>query len=236
MTKVADTLASFVEKLGGEWTRTDTCAISFHDAIDVSYFIRSYTQSRAGTCADGVGRRHERIAAKVHVEHGSLSTFAEDALTLTQETIDLVLAIDNLELLHVFNAFHPQAFNIRDVVVRIAKFLQALFVKCLVGLVFSFEIIQDVAHAKTVAANLIGIGRTDTLARRTHLVLALGSLNGGIEQAMGRHDEVSLLRYVKTRLQFVSAAFQFTSLLHEKIRSQHNAVADDVDLSSLENA
>ena len=59
------------------------------------------------------------------------------------------------------------------------------------------EVLEDITNTQTVARYLVGIGRTDTLSRRTHLALTLGSLVGSVEHTMGWHDEMSLARDVK---------------------------------------
>ncbi len=93
---------------------------------------------------------------------------------------------------------------------------------------------EDVAHTQSVARNLVGVGGSDALACGAHFVLALGSLVGGVEQSVGRHDEVCLFRNVESLAQGVPAALEVAGLVHKQVGSQHDAVADDVDFVSLE--
>ena len=71
----------------------------------------------------------------------------------------------------------------------------------LVGGIFLFKVVEDIAYTQTIAGNLIGIGRTNALAGGTYLVLALLGLIGGIEQTMGGHDEMGLLGDMQALLQ-----------------------------------
>jgi len=52
---------------------------------------------------------------------------------------------------------------------------------------------------------------------------------------VGRHDEVGLLGDMKTLLQGVTTGLQGLGLLHEEVGSEDNAIADDVNLTTLEN-
>ena len=104
----------------------------------------------------------------------------------------------------------------------------------LVGSILLLKAVEDIADTQTVTAYLVGIRRTDALAGSTYLILTLLCLVGSIEHAVGRHDEVSLLRNMKTLLQFVSTGLQRLSFLHEEVGSQYDAITNDVDLTTLE--
>ena len=95
---------------------------------------------------------------------------------------------------------------------------------------------KDVAHTKTAARDLVSIGRADSLARGAHLLYALGGFLCRVEQAVGRHDEVSLLRDIQARLQFVAAPCQVLRLGHEEVRRQDNTIADYIYFSALEDS
>ena len=58
--------------------------------------------------------------------------------------------------------------------------------------IFLLEAVEEVAHAQSIAAHLVGVGRTDALARGAYLRLAFRRLVGFVEQTMGRQDEVRL--------------------------------------------
>ena len=107
MTEVTDELASLVEQLGGERTGTDTGAIGLHDAIDLANLVGTDAQSCAGTCTDGIAGGDKGIGTEIDIEHGTLSTLAQDGLAGTQGLVDLVLGIDQVELAQVVNALEP---------------------------------------------------------------------------------------------------------------------------------
>ena len=106
----------------------------------------------------------------------------------------------------------------------------------LVCLVFLLEIVEDIAYTESATRHLVGVCRTYALACSTHLVLALRGFDGSVEHTVCGHNEMSLLRDVQTALKVVSALLKILSLLHEEVGSEYHAVADDVDLASLENA
>ena len=231
--KVANLLARLVEELCGERTSTHTCAVSLHDAEHLANLVGTNAQARAGTSADGVRRGHKGIAAEVDVEHRALSTFAENALARTQHVVDFVLAVDNGELAQILHAFEPFLFNLSNVVLEVER-LQDSLVTSLGSSILLLETIEDIAYAQTIAADFVGIGWTNALTRGTHLVLTLLGLVSGIEHAMSRHDEVSLLRDMQTLLQRMTTSLQRFGFVHKQVGSQHHAITDDVDLTALE--
>ena len=105
----------------------------------------------------------------------------------------------------------------------------------LVSSILLLEIVKDIAYAKTGTANLVSISRTDTLTSSTYLVLSLRSLDSSIEYTVSRHDEMCLLRDVKTALQIMTALLKILSLTHKEVWSQNYTIADDVHLTTLEN-
>lgn len=230
-----DLVARLVEELGGERTGTYACTIGLEDAIDISNLTRSHAQTRAGTRTDGVGRSNERIGTEIDVEHRALCTLAEDGLAFVQEAVDFVFAVHQLELLQVFDAFEPGLFGLSQVVFEVQA-LEYLLVAGFGGGILLVEVVQQVAHAQTVATHLVGIGRTDALACRPHFGIALGSLISGVEQTVGRHDEMSLLRNVKALLQVVTRGFERFGLSLEEGRVEHHAVTDDIHLVALKNS
>ena len=81
MAEVTDLLASLVEQLCGERTCSDTGAVGFHNTIHLSYFIRTDTQTCAGSCTNRVAGGYKRIAAEIDIKHRPLSAFAQHALS-----------------------------------------------------------------------------------------------------------------------------------------------------------
>ena len=104
------------------------------------------------------------------------------------------------------------------------------------GSILLVEAVQNVTHAQTVTAHLVGIRRTDALTRGANLVLTLCSLIGSVQHTVRGHNQVCLLRDVQTRLQLVAARLQGLCLVHEEVRGKDHTVANDVDLATLENA
>ena len=96
--------------------------------------------------------------------------------------------------------------------------------------------IEDITYAQTVTADLISVGRTDALASSTHLVLALLRFIGSVEHTVSRHDEMRLLGDMQTGMQVVTTGLKCLGLVHEEIRSEHYAIADNVHLATLEDA
>ena len=72
------------------------------------------------------------------------------------------------------------------------KPLYHLYVALFSRSIFLLEVVEEVAHTQSVAAHLVGLGRTDALARGTYLRLAFRRLVGFVEQTVGRQDKVRL--------------------------------------------
>ena len=106
----------------------------------------------------------------------------------------------------------------------------------LVGSILLFEVVEDVTYAQTVAAHLVSIGRANALTGGAYLVLALLCLVGSVEYAVGGHDEMCLLRNVQALTQLMAAGLQCLCLLHEEVGGEHDAIADNVYLATLEDA
>ena len=153
MTQVANLLARLVEQLGGERTCANTRAVSLHDAKHLANLVRTNAQTRAGTSTNGVGRGHERIAAKVNIEHRTLSTFTENALARAQHLINLVLAVNQVELTQILNTFQPLLLYFVDVVFKVQRFQNSLMAS-LVGSILLLEVVEDIAHAQTITETL----------------------------------------------------------------------------------
>ena len=86
------------------------------------------------------------------------------------------------------------------------------------------------------AAHLVGIGRTDALARGADLGAALGRFVSRIENAVRRQDQVGFLRNAELFGQVVAAGCERLGLLAEEDGVNDNAVADDVGFSALKYA
>ena len=62
----------------------------------------------------------------------------------------------------------------------------------LMRLILCLEVVEDIAYAQAVAANLVGVCGSDALTGSSHLVFSFGSFVSGVEQTVGRHYEVCL--------------------------------------------
>ncbi len=145
-----------------------------------------------------------------------------------------MFAVNDFELTHIFNAFHPLLFIVGDVVVGKTKRLQYSLMASLVCGIFFLEAIEDVAHSQTVARNLVGVCRSDAFSCCAYLALSFGRLIGTVKNAVGGHYKMCLFRYVKPAFQVVSAFLQFLGFGHEQVGGKHHTVAYDIHLASLE--
>ena len=236
MSERTNLLTRFVKQLRGERPGTDAGTIGLEDAIHLANLVGSHAQARAGTGANGVGRGDKGIGTEIHVKHRTLRTFAEDGLAFVQQAVHLMLAVHQVELLQVFNAFQPGLFHSLQVIRAIVQALQYLDVTGFSSLILGLKIVQNVTHAQAVTAHLVGIRRADALARGAHLGITLGHLIGRIQQAVRRQDEVRLLRDVQAFLQRMSGCFQRLGLSLEEGGIQHHAVTYYINLVALEYA
>ncbi len=236
MAQAAQRVARLVEQLGREGAAAHARAVGLEDAVDLADAVRSHAQTRAGAGAHRVRGGDERIGTEIDVEQRALGTFGQHAAVLGQRVVDLVLAVDQTELLEVFGRLEPAGLQFGEVA-RIVEAPQDGFVARLRTVVDRAEIgVQQVAHADARAADLVGVGRTDALARGADLRAALRRLVGRVEGAVGRQDQVGLFRDAELRTQVVAAGREPLGLLAEEHGVEHHAVADDIGFAALENA
>lgn len=62
-----------------------------------------------------------------------------------------MLAVNDVELTHILDAFHPALLVFSNVVIGKIERLKHLYVACLVCSIFLLEVFEDVAHTQTVA-------------------------------------------------------------------------------------
>ena len=173
MSEVAYLCTCFVEEFCWERTCTNTCTVSLHYTIYIANAVRTNAQADASTCADGIRRSNKRIRTEVNIEHCALSTLAKNILTRTQNLVYLVLAIHNLELLKIFNAFHPYLLNLCNVEVGVTECCNLFEMSSFMRLILLLEVVENITHTQTTARNFIRISRTDTLTSCAYLVLTL---------------------------------------------------------------
>src|SRR5262249_8251399 len=83
LTALAELLAYLVGALGGEGARADARRIGLGEAQHVADGAGPHAGARGRLRGHGVGGRHERIGAVVHIEQGALRTLKQDALAGT---------------------------------------------------------------------------------------------------------------------------------------------------------
>ena len=236
MTDVAELLARLVEELRGERTAAHTGAVGLEDAVDLADAVGGDAQAGADSGADRIRRRHEGIRTEIDVEQRALGALGQDGLVLRQAVVDEVFAVDDLEAAEVFHGVEPLCLELRDVVLVVQTAENAL-VTGLGGGVDLLEIgAQQIAHTHAVAADLVGVGRADALARRTDLGAALGGLVGGIEDPVRREDQMGFFRNAELLGDVVAALGELFGLGAEQNGIQNDAVSDDVGFTALEDS
>ena len=211
-------------------------AVGLEDAVDLADAVGRHAQTGADARTDRVRGGYEGIRAEIDVEQRTLRTLREDRLAVGQAAVHEILAVHDAEALEVLDGLEPLGLELRDVV-AVIQAAEDLLVARLGLRVDRPEVgIEQVAHAHAVAADLVRIGRADTLARGADLGAALGGLVGRVEHAVRRKDQMGLLRYDELPGQIMAAGRQRLGLLAEQDGVQHHAVADDVGLASLEDA
>ena len=108
---------------------------------------------------------------------------------------------------------------------------------CLERLVFLCEVVgADVSDAESVAADLVGVARTDALEGGTYLALACGLFVGRVKKPVRRQDEVRLVRDHKPFADRDSCGRKLVAFGLESYWIEYDAVADYVGGPFPENA
>ena len=102
-------------------------------------------------------------------------------------------------------------------------------------LVFFLEIMQDIADAQSVPADLIRIGRANALAGRADFAASLGRFVSRIQKTVCRQNQMRLFGNIEPVGQFMPCGFERFRLGLEQGRVKHHAVTDDIYLVALEN-
>ena len=235
MSQRTNLVTGLVEQFRGERACTHAGTIGLEDTIYFTYLIGSHTQTGTCTRTNRIGRSHEGIRAEIDVKHRTLCTFTQHGLACIQQAVDFMLAVHQLELFQIFDAFKPCFLQFAEVIVVI-HLSQYLFVTGLGSGIFLFKIGQDISYTHTVTAYFVCIGRADALAGCPHFRIPLGCFVGGIQYTVGRQDEVRLLGDVQAFLQIMAGSLQCFCFRLEKSRIKHNTVTDDIYLVTLENS
>ena len=228
-------VTGFIEEFHRERTGTHTGGIGLEDSPDTVYLVRSHTQTGANTAGGGIRRAYIGICTMVDVEERTLGSFCQHALALSKGLVDFELGIGKVELAHILHTLEPGAFLVGNVVVGEMKVAQNLLMTCFETLVLLKEIVEDITHTQSHTSSLIRIGRSDSLAGGSHLVLAFGSLIGTVEHTVGGKNKVCTAADVQALRQAVASGLQLVGLLHEEVRCDDAAIAYDVQLILVEN-
>ena len=87
---------------------------------------------------------------------------------------------------------------------------------------------QDVSDPEAMASHLVCVGRPDALERGTDLALASGSLVSGVQEPVGRKDQVGLLGDHYLLLRIDPHGLHIATFLFESNRIQDNSTSDDI--------
>ena len=227
-------IAGLIEKLGRERTAADARTIGLEDTEDLADAVGRDAEPGADPGTDGIGRSDERIRTEVDVEQGALRPLGQDALTLGKSAVDEILAVDEAEALEELDGLEPLAFEPGEVI-RIIETAENALVTGLGAAVNLPEIgTEQIADAHAAAADLVGIGRTDALARGADFGAALGGLVSGVEQTVGRQNQMGLLGDAELAREVVTALGQLLGLGAEQNGVDDHTVTDDIGLAALE--
>ena len=147
-----------------------------------------------------------------------------------------MLTVHELELLELLESLEPGFLQLGQLVQRVIIVAEDLLVPRDGVLIFLLEVELYVAHADAVAAHLVSVCGANAFAGGAYFAGAFRALVGGVEQTVGREDEVSLAGYVEAARQVVTRSLKLLNLSLEEGGVEHNAVAYDVHLVALEDA
>ena len=146
-----------------------------------------------------------------------------------------MLRVNELELLQVFNTVKPMLLSLLESgKVSPTKSLENSQMTLLMLLVLLLKVIKNITNTQTIAAYLVSISRANALSCSTDLVLTLCCLNSAVEQTVGWKDKMSFLGNVQTLSKRMTTLSQVLCFLHEEIRSQDDAITDNIQLTTLE--
>jgi len=118
-----------------------------------------------------------------------------------------MFAVYQIELLEVFDAFHPSLFHFRKIIL-IVQTLQNLFMTSFGGSIFLIKIIENITYTDSVTAYLICISRTDSLSGSTHFRIPFGGFVSSIQNTVCRQDKMCFFRNMQPVFQVMPRCFQ----------------------------
>ena len=199
MTKFAKVFASFVKKLCREWTCTNACGISFHNAEDIFQIVRAYTRTCGSTTSDWMRGCYEWICTMIKVEHSCLRAFEQYLFVLLNrfQYSDICICYIRFQSLCIFSVIRKDFIIInRFSIVYLSKHF---IFKLNIVRQFLFERFHIVQIADTNAntVDFISVARTDTVFSCTDFSITFGCFFGHIKSDMVWHDDMSAVRNVK---------------------------------------
>ena len=165
-----------------------------------------------------------------------MGPFGQDGFAFVDEAVDFVFAFDDRIVFEEFDSGEPLFFIRCDIVVEIVGF--ELFD------VFGFEAFvafeevvgEDIADPQAISSGFIHIGRADAFEGRTDFAGTFGGFRGGIDDAVGRQDQVGFFRDLEFAAYVDAIGFQVFDLFGQDHRIDDHAVTDDVDRSRAEDS
>ncbi len=231
-------LAVAVEELRREGARAYSRGIGLHDAEHVIEDPGSQTRTGAGKPCGGVGRRDERISAKIDVEHGGLRTLEEhigpltpqpmqrerdirherqDRLAQGEQLIESLLEVDG----------RTAKVVLQHEIVEIEHFTQ------LGGEAIALE---EVGHAHRPPGRLVFVCRPDAATGGPYRIGPARMLACLIQLHMRGQDERATRRDPQPVEDRYALFGQRPALPKERRQRQHDAIADEATDVLVQNA
>ena len=165
-----------------------------------------------------------------------MGTFGEDALALSEEVVEEVLGVGELEGAQEGDSGEEVGFEGFD-------FQSLMMVGSDGGVLgdgFSVALLeireQDVADAQADAADFVGVGGADAFESAANFGVAAGFFADAVERAVRGQDELGLLGDVEVFDPIHPPIGQLLEFLAEDDGVEDDAVADDVQDMGVENA
>ena len=214
MPPFAQQVSRLVKQLRRERSCPHAGAVSLENAIHFTDAAGGYPKADTSPCTNRIGRGHKRIGTKVHIQHCALCPLRQNGFPFVQQVVDDMFAVNELETLQVFQRFKPFLFQIRDII-GVSQTFQYDFMFSLGNGVFFIKTRQQIPYTQAVAAHFVRVSGTYTLAGGAHFRIAFGSLVSGIQDAVGRHNQVGFFRDIQLPGQIMPACRQGFGFLAE---------------------
>src|SRR5690606_6718088 len=178
---LAHQLSLFIQQLRRERTASNPRAVRLEDSKHLSDMTRRNAKTGTRASRNRVRTGDKRITTKVDVKQRTLRPFRQDRRSFAKLLVQEVLALNELERAKEIDRLHKRLLQFVPVELHVVipQDLKVHF-----GQLFKTfpEVVrQNIPHAQSLSANLVLVGRTNTLQRRTNLVFSLRSFVGMIQ-------------------------------------------------------